>query len=209
MRSRSIAALCAAWAIACAAMAAPAGTEFEKAAPSTDARVMVEWIRSSGDADGRPYMVVDKRAARVFVFDGSGRLRSSTPVLLGAARGDDSVPGVGDRAQNGTLRPDDLTTPAGRFVTHPGRNMDGEPVIWIDYAAALAVHRLRPGRSEATRKVRLQSNQPDQRRVSLGCVVVPVDFYLGVIEPLFGKRRGVVYVLPETPEGRELFTQLL
>lgn len=209
MQWKGIAALCAAWAIACAAVAAPVEGSFEKATSSVDAQLMVEWIRQSGDAEGRPFMVVDKRAARVFVFDGSGRMRAHTAALLGAARGDNTVPGVGDRAQNGTLQPADLTTPAGRFVTHPGRNIEGEPVIWIDYAAALAVHRLRPGRSEATRAARLQSPRPQERRVSLGCVVVPVAFYLDVIEPLFGKRRGVVYVLPETPEGRELFTQLL
>jgi hypothetical protein len=209
MRCRSIAALCAAWAISCAAIAAPVEGKFEKARPSADARLMVEWIEQTGDAAGKPFIVVDKKAARVFVFDAAGRLRADTPALLGAARGDSSVPGVGERAQNGTLQPQDLTTPAGRFVTHPGHNIEGEPVIWVDYAAALAIHRLRPGRSKATRTARLQSPRAQERRVSLGCVVVPVAFYLDVIEPLFGSRRGVVYVLPETPQGRELFTQLL
>jgi hypothetical protein len=209
MLSKGFAALCAAWAIACTAAAAPVDGSFDKARPSLDARLAVEWIRSSGDAAGQPFMVVDKKSARVFVFDGSGRMRAQTPALLGAARGDASAPGVGERAQNGTLQPEDLTTPAGRFVTHPGRNIDGEPVIWVDYAAAFAIHRLRPGRSEASRSARLQSPRPQERRVSLGCVVVPVAFYLDVIEPLFGRRSGVVYVLPETPEGREQFTQLL
>lgn len=208
MQWKGIAALGAAWAIACAAVAAPVDATFEKARPSTDARLMVEWIRASGDAEGRPFVVVDKKAARVFVFEASGRLRATTPVILGVARGDLIAPGVGERTQNGTLQPADLTTPAGRFVTHPGRNLDGERVVWIDYEAALAIHRLRPGRSHAVRASRLASSQPQQRRMSLGCVVVPVAFYLGVIEPLLGKRRGVVYVLPETPEGRELFSQL-
>lgn len=209
MQWKGIAASCAAWAVSCAAIAVPSDGGFEKAQPSVDARMLVEWIRHSGDATGRPFMVVDKKAARVFVFEASGRLRAGTPALLGAARGDTSVPGVGDRAQSGALQPGDMTTPAGRFVSHPGRNLDGEHVIWIDYAAALAVHRLRPGRSEASRASRLQSTKPQARRVSLGCVVVPVPFYLDVIEPIFGSRRGVVYVLPETQEGRDLFTQLL
>jgi hypothetical protein len=58
------------------------------------------------------------------------------------------------------------------------------------------------------RAARLESSQPHERRVSLGCVVVPVAFYLEVIEPLLGSRRGVVYVLPETESVRELLQQL-
>jgi hypothetical protein len=169
---------------------------------------MVQWVLQSRDAAGKPFLVVDKKAAHLYVFEASGRLRASTPVLLGAAVGDDSTPGVGERAQTGTLPFEDRTTPAGRFLTHPGRNRAGEPVVWIDYEAALAIHRLRPGRSHDIRAARLDSSRPDERRVSLGCVVVPVAFYLGVIEPLLGSREGVVYVLPETRPARELFTDL-
>ena len=36
-----------------------------------------------------------------------------------------------------------------------------------------------------------------ERRITYGCVVVPVAFYQDVIAPTLGRRRGVVYVLPE------------
>jgi hypothetical protein len=169
---------------------------------------MVQWVLQSRDAAGKPFLVVDKKAAHLYVFEPGGRLRASTPVLLGAAVGDHSAPGVGERAQAGVLSFEDRTTPAGRFLTHPGRNRDGEPVVWIDYDAALAIHRLRPGRSHDIRAARLDSSRPDERRVSLGCVVVPVAFYLAVIEPLLGERQGVVYVLPETRLERELAPEL-
>lgn len=199
----------AAWVIASgAALAAPRDAAFEAQKPSADAREMVQWVRHSGDAAGRPFVVVDKKQARLFVFAASGRLLASTAVLLGAERGDGSAPGVGDRAQTGAFLPGDRTTPAGRFVTQPGVNVSGEPVVWLDYEAALALHRLRPGKAHAVRAARLADSTPDQRRVSLGCVVVPVKFYLDVIEPLLGRRPGVVYVLPETTEARELITQL-
>lgn len=202
------AALCAAWAVAFAACAATTDQDFERQQPSADAREVAAWVQASDDAGGKPYLIVDKKAARLFVFEADGRLLAATPVILGAAVGDSSTPGVGERAQNGTLTPEDKTTPAGRYVTQPGRNIDGEHVVWLDYGEALALHRLRPGRSYKTRAARLASSQPQERRLSLGCVVVPVDFYLDVVKPLLGSRSGVVYVLPETQSARELFVQL-
>ena len=46
---------------------------------------------------------------------------------------------------------------------------------------------------------------PEDRRISLGCVVVPVAFYESVIAPTLGQSRGVVYVLPESRPAREMF----
>jgi hypothetical protein len=199
--------LAAAWA-ACGLVSAAALDEgFERQRPSADARQMVQWALDSGDPAGRPFLVVDKKAARMFVFEPSGRLLATTPVLLGAEPGDHSVPGVGERAQTGELAAVDRTTPAGRFLTQPGRNRDGEHVVWIDYEAALAIHRLRPGRSQPLRAARLESSQPHERRVSLGCIVVPVAFYVEVIEPLLSRRKGVVYVLPEVQPLHALFAQ--
>jgi hypothetical protein len=202
------AALCAAWAIACAATAGKLDADFERQRPSADARQVAEWAIGSGDPQGRPFLIVDKKDARLYVFEPGGRLLAATPVILGASRGDHSEPGVGERAQTGDVGPEERTTPAGRFVTHPGRNLEGERVIWIDYAAAFALHRLRPGRAHQVRASRLESSAPHERRLSLGCVVVPVAFYLDVIEPLLGSRKGVVYVLPETQSARDLFLQL-
>jgi len=198
-----------AWAIACGgAMAAPHAAHRDGPKPTADAQEMAQWVQHTGDAGGRPFLVVDKKAAQLYVYRPDGRLQAATPVLLGAARGDTGVPGVGDRAQSGSLPFDERTTPAGRFVTQPGRNLQGESVVWIDYDAALAIHRVRPGRSHAMRAARLQQSRPEDRRLSLGCVVVPVSFYLNVVEPLLGRHAGVVYVLPETQSMRELITSM-
>jgi hypothetical protein len=99
----------------------------------------------------------------------------------------------------------DRTTPAGRFVTEPGRNLDGEDVVWFDYGAGLAIHRLRAGSSFDARTQRLASDRPQDHRASAGCVVLPVGFYEQVIAPAFGQRRGVLYVLPEVRPMHELF----
>jgi hypothetical protein len=187
----------AAAASAALAQSFPTPGELFKTRASTEARRVVDWVLQGSDHAGLPFAVVDKRLARIHVFDGAGRLVGETAVLVGQTWGDHTVPGVGDRAQIGAVRADERTTPAGRFESQPGRNRDGEHVIWVDPASAFAIHRLRPGRSERTRSVRLATASPDDNRASLGCVVVPVRFYQEVIEPTLGRTRSVVYVLPE------------
>ena len=170
---------------------------------SSAAKDLIFTIRELQDNKGLPYVVVDKLEARVFVFDGRGALVASTAALLGLARGDHSVPGIGDRPL-AQIRPGERTTPAGRFLTEPGRNLTGEHVIWIDYDAALSLHRLRDGRKQRLNQ-RLLSATPLDNRTSYGCVTVPVAFYESVIHPVFAASRGVVYILPETMPWRQAF----
>ncbi|UUZ64717.1 L,D-transpeptidase [Polaromonas sp. P1(28)-13] len=132
----------------------------------------------------------------MFVFEANGGLRGASPALLGLAPGDGSVPGIEQR-EVASLRADERTTPAGRFVSEPGHNLRGEAIVWFDYAARLAIHRLRPAPGSERRPERLASATPDDNRISLGCVVVPVSFYEAVVSPVLGKSYGIVYVLPE------------
>jgi hypothetical protein len=171
---------------------------------SREARLVMRWVREAGDAQGQPFAVVDKKAAQIFVFDRHGRLAGSAPALIGQAFGDGTAPGVGDMPPASipvSLR----TTPAGRFASQPGHNLKGEAVVWVDYAAAVAIHRLRPAAPAERRPQRLASPSPDDNRISLGCVVVDELFYDAVIAPILGRERGIVYVLPEqTDVGRWL-----
>lgn len=162
-----------------------------------DVAGLVQWVGRTGDAPGKPIAIVDKKNARLHVFDAQHRLVASTSVLLGQTLGDHTVAGVGQRAQIGRVGLNERTTPAGRFDTMPGRNLQGEHVVWLDYEAAFAIHRLRPAYNLADRQARLDSSTPADNRASLGCVVVPVSFYLRTMEPIFGKAPGVVYVMPE------------
>jgi hypothetical protein len=157
----------------------------------------------SRDHRGLPFAVVDKKNARIYVFDRAGRLRGASTALLGQAAGDGSAPGVGKHAQTGKVPPHERTTPAGRFVSEPGRNRGGEHVVWVDYDSAFAIHRLRPGASRGERQARLISATPRDNRASFGCVVVPVRFYLDVVSRVLGKGRAIVYVLPETRRPME------
>ena len=40
------------------------------------------------------------------------------------------------------MLPEERTTPAGRFVAERGQNLRGEDVVWIDYDAAVLMHRV-------------------------------------------------------------------
>ena len=152
---------------------------------------------TAADSGGLPWAVVDKRNAVLQVFRADGTLAGQTVVLLGADRGDGSVPGVDERTQAGTLRPGDRTTPAGRFISQPGVNLAGEALVWVDYDAAFAIHPLRSGASQASRRQRLSSADPARRRASAGCVVVPPAFFDSVVRPVLGRGPAVVWVLRE------------
>lgn len=182
----------------------PLSADFAGEAASTDARYAAASVMASGDHKGLPFVIVDKKDAKIFVFDASGRLRGASAALLGLASGDRSVPGIGQRPVSQIL-PAERTTPAGRFLSQPGRNLQGEEVIWVNYSEGLAIHRVRPGNSQEQRRERLASATPDDNRISLGCIVVPVAFYEGVVSPQLGRSHSVVYVLPETRPVQALF----
>ncbi len=171
---------------------------------SRDALYTARWVLDSLDNRGLPFVIVDKKDARVYVFEAGGHLRGATPALLGLAPGDQSVPGIGMRNVSDIL-PFERTTPAGRFLSQPGRNLTGEAVIWVNYSEGLAIHRVRPGNSQEQRLQRLASSTPGDNRISLGCVVVPVAFYENIVTPLLGNSHSVVYVLPETRPVHALF----
>jgi hypothetical protein len=152
-------------------------------------------------------MIVDKKAAKVHVFDATGRLTGTAPVLLGLARGDDSVPGIGQR-KLAEVHPFERTTPAGRFVTQPGRNLADEPVVWIDYDAAVSMHRVRATVASERRLARLASPSAADNRISYGCINVPASFYDSVVWPAFSVAPAIAYVLPDRKPLREVFVDL-
>lgn len=167
---------------------------------SAEAQRVVSWVIASKDNDARPFIVVDKVNAQLILFDARGVVRATTPVLLGLARGDDSPPGIGTRKLS-EIASAERITPAGRFVLEAGKNMAGKDIVWIDYDAAVSLHRAsdrKPGMGARSRVERLGSATPAEKRVSLGCVNVATAFYDNFIQPTFGSTQGVAYILPET-----------
>ena len=194
-------------AIAAPAPRASGVADFGADTPSPAARQVADWVAASGDNVGTPFVIVDKKNAHVFVFDSGARLRSSTPVLLGAAAGDDTVAGIGARAI-ADVQPHERTTPAGRFVAERGRNVLGEDVVWVDYDAAVSMHRVRTTHAQERRLERLATPSVDDNRISYGCINVPVAFFEQYIQPVFASQRAVVYVLPERKTVEQVFAAL-
>lgn len=174
-----------------------------------DVRELVAGVLALRDHQGRAFAIVDKQRAQLHVFDGAGRLRGSSVVLLGQALGDTSAPDVGQNTQNGHVPLHQRTTPAGRFAAEPGRNLQDEPVVWVDYDAAFAIHRLRPDASHADRAARLATPTTADNRASWGCVVTSVKFYVEVVATVLGQGPSVVYVLPEQGGGAQLLASWL
>ena len=183
---------------------APRFADFGGVDAPPDVRRIADWVADSRDNRGLDFVVLDKRQAHVYVFDRDGKLKRDTPVLLGAAVGDDTAAGVGQKALH-DVRPEERTTPAGRFVGESGRNATGEEVFWVDYDAAVSMHRVRQLEASERRHERLASPTADDNRISYGCINLPVEFFDEVMLPSFKGRRGIVYVLPETRGVADVF----
>ncbi|HSG88756.1 MAG TPA: hypothetical protein VLA56_06065 [Pseudomonadales bacterium] len=177
---------------------------FARVRASRDVRELADWVVDSDDSAGLPFVIVDKANAHVFVFDAAGRILGAAPALLGVARGDHTVSGIGDREYS-DMPPETRTTPAGRFVATRGMSTRGEDVVWVDYDAGVSLHRVVTTRPEERRLERLATPTPLDNRISYGCINVPARFYETVVSPTFAGGDGIVYVLPETRPARELF----
>jgi hypothetical protein len=178
--------------------------DFGKEAAPADVVHVANWVSYTRDNRKKAFVIIDKKMARLYVFDRQGKLKSHTPVLLGKAVGDHSVPGIGNKPLS-QIKEDEKTTPAGRFLAEPGRNTRGEDIIWIDYDAAVSMHRLRKVAVAERRAQRMATPDESDNRISNGCVNVPPRFYDSVLRPTVSRQGAFVYVLPETMSPQQRF----
>lgn len=172
-----------------------------------DAARLIAWIASAHDNGKSPYIVIDKQAASLSLFRADGSFVGETPVLLGIGIGDESSPGVGAKKLE-DIGPAERTTPAGRFVARFGRAFGNQRVLWVDYANSVALHAVITTHKKERRVARLLSPTPDDNRISFGCINVGTRFYTGKISALFGKRGGIVYILPERTPLETVFPRV-
>ena len=171
---------------------------------SPQAQHVANWVVNSADNQNMPFLIIDKVHAKVMIFDSKGQLLGTAPALLGLAKGDDSSPGIGQRKLS-SIRPDERTTPAGRFVASLDRDVHGKEMLWVDYDTAISLHPVVKGTPAERRSQRLASAMPDDRRISYGCINVPLKFYETFVSPAFTGTSGIVYILPETRTAQEVF----
>lgn len=180
--------------------------DFAGEAASAEARAVADWAAGSLDNGGLPYVIIDKVAARVFVFGADNRLRGATPALLGSGIGDDSANDIGQR-RLAAISPAERTTPAGRFQASLGHDFD-QDILWVDYAISLSLHRVINGNPKDRRHARLASPTPEDNRISYGCINVPAIFYDTIVAPTFAGTVGIVYILPEIHSIAAVFPAL-
>jgi hypothetical protein len=176
--------------------------------PSAGAQRVADWIAASGDNQALPYAVIDKTAASLVLYDAKGKPFGQVPVLIGIAAGDEATPGVGSK-KLGEIGPAEKTTPAGRFLAKFGYAAGRQRVLWVDYTNSVAIHPIPADASKTeNRRKRMLSPEAEDNRITFGCINVPRAFYDKAVRPLFQKKGGYVYVLPDTKPLEEVFPRL-
>ncbi len=132
---------------------------------------------------------------------------ANAPILIGIAAGDDATPGVGKKSL-AEIGPAEKTTPAGRFLAKFGNAAGKHRVLWVDYMTSVALHPIPTGNPKERRRARMLSPAIDDNRITFGCINVPSAFYNKGVRPLFQKKGGYVYVLPDTRSVEEIFPPL-
>ncbi|AXB77703.1 hypothetical protein [Novosphingobium sp. P6W] len=175
---------------------------------SEDAARVADWVAASGDNHALPYIIIDKKAASLLLFDGKGTPVGQVPVLLGVALGDEASPGIGSKNLS-EIGPAEKTTPAGRFLAKFGVAAGKQRVLWVDYATSVALHPIpKPGKPKERRRERMLSPSSEDNRITFGCINVPLAFYGKNISPMFRKKGGYVYVTPDSKPLEEVFPRL-
>ena len=168
---------------------------------TSDVERVAQWVRDSKDNQRRPFIIIDKAHARVFVFDARGVAQGADAALLGMGRGDKLLAGPVNLAQ---LEPGDRITPSGRFLANLDRDAHGQQILLIDYEHAIALHPVVKGTVAERRAERLASATTEDNRISFGCINVPAGFFRDVVSTTFARSDGYVYILPESG-GTPLF----
>jgi hypothetical protein len=170
---------------------------------------VADWIAVSRDNGALPYAIVDKQGALLLLFDAARKLIGTAPVLVGVAPGDDATPGIGSKSL-ARIGPAEKTTPAGRFLARYGWAAGRQRVLWVDYATSVALHPIpKDAAPSERRRARMLSAAPEDHRITFGCINVPTAFYNRSVRPLFGRKGGYVYVLPDTKPIETVFPGLL
>jgi len=148
-----------------------------------DVRNFVDWIVHSADHQNLPFIVVDKKAAKIFVYRADGTLHGAAAALLGVTVGDDTSPDVGKKKLS-EIRKDERTTQAGRFVADLGLDLQNSEILWIDYDSGLSLHTVVTSNAAEQRLKRLSSHQVTDLRITYGCINVSKQFYKAIVYPL-------------------------
>jgi len=151
-----------------------------------------------------PWLLTDKPNSRIYVIDEEGKEIADTTVCLGATKGE--MPNTADL--EGNRYTETTTTPAGKHtlgteitISKEDSILYGGKVISIDgtyYApnsTIAALHVVYPLELEL-REAAIRTPNPDDNRVSWGCINVPKAFWDKYIAPYIHKG-STIYITPD------------
>lgn len=162
---------------------------------SSQVKDIVERVIKINDNKQRPFIIVDKKQASIYVFDSNGLLLRNAPILLGMAVGDD-LPIEIARLPLSQIKQSYRITPAGRYIAELGKDTHGKDVLWVDFSGNLAIHPV-INVPKQHRTERLISKKIEDNRISWGCINVTKSFFKDYVLKNFSRTKGMVYILPE------------
>jgi hypothetical protein len=166
-----------------------------------DVMYVAEMAVKTGDNKNRVFIILDKKRARIYVYDKNGIIRGNAPVLLGMAFGDELSSEIA-RLPLSQINPSNRITPAGRYIAEIGKDTHGKDVLWVDFRNNLAIHPVIDVPHQ-NRPQRLLSETIEDNRISWGCINVPKLFFREYIGKNFATTKGIVYILPEVKSLKE------
>ena len=180
--------------------------DFGAIMPTVTAAWVADRVVGNKDAQGKPFIIVDKPAATAYVFDGDGKIIAASPILIGAARGDVLPQSAINKTVDQTLQSEKVT-PAGRFGARVEVDAAyGTSLRFLDLPGSyLAMHKTYLDTPSERRQQRLDTVSPEDNRISYGCINVDAKFYKNIIEKNFGKTGGTMYITPDVQTLEQTF----
>lgn len=161
---------------------------------SAETKLLNSWIRESNDNLGKRYIIADKQSGMIHIMDAKGNVLNSSPALFGKRAGDGVAYGQTPAGTFNLTRRTDFKGFGGdiqQFGTDPSGNV-------------FAIHRVTTDKPSQKRLQRLASENPQDARISLGCINVPVDVYNKYLSSGFD---GRLYIMPDQGRLTDTFAQ--
>lgn len=155
---------------------------------SSAAKASLDHIIDTNDNGGRPFVIADKKAGKLYLMNADGKVVDTTPALFGKTPSDSAkTSGVTGAGKYDLKYNRDARLPSGYAgsVQSFDTGANGEQ---------FAIHRVIDVKGQ-NRQSRLDSKTARDNRITLGCINVPAEFYDQHLDNELG---AVLYVLPET-----------
>ena len=129
-----------------------------------------------------PFIIVDKPTATGYVYNSTGTLLKSFPVLLGSSIGDDINTAIpGDPAKKNTF------TTAGKFTLSSNVGVDNSitynnKILVLEASNSLAIHKIYPGDLK-NRTIAINTPEISDNRMTWGCINISEENYDKFITP--------------------------